>query len=110
MTSLREEGVTATMGEVVDVLARLAGERWGSGRAERQDVAWRHRPDDLAPFSRGAGPGRLVADGGLARPPAPVAQPVRLRSRLDAAGVGGGLDIRTQKPSWLRPKVRHGAS
>ena len=110
VTSLREEGVAATMGEVVDVLARLAGERWGSGRAERQDVAWRHRPDDLAPFSRGAGPGRLVADGGLAQPPAPIAQPVRLRSRLDAAGLGGGLDIRTQKPSWLRPKVRHDAS
>ena len=27
---------------------------------ERQDVAWRHRPDDLSLFSRGAGPGDAV--------------------------------------------------
>ena len=37
--------------------ARIAGERWGHGRMERQDVAWRHRPEDLSLFSRGAGPG-----------------------------------------------------
>ena len=40
VTSLREEGLDVSMHDVVDVLARLAGERWGSGSAERQDVAW----------------------------------------------------------------------
>ena len=59
VTSLREEGVDVEMREVVDVLARIAGERWGHGRMERQDVAWRHRPEDLSLFSRGAGPGLL---------------------------------------------------
>ncbi|MGH9270141.1 MAG: lipoyl(octanoyl) transferase LipB, partial [Ilumatobacteraceae bacterium] len=92
VTSLAEEGVTVSMREVVDVIARLAGERWGSGACERQDVAWRHRPDDLSLFSRGAGPG----------------EPVRLASRLAAAGVTSGLSIGARKPDWLRPKVHHG--
>jgi len=80
------------MQDVVDVVARLAAERWGNAVAERQDVAWRHRPEDLAQFSRGAGPG----------------DPVRLVSRLAAAGVTGGLSIATRKPEWLRPRVHHG--
>ena len=55
---------TSTMREVVDVLARLAGERWGHGRLERQDVAWRHRPEDLSLFSRR----RMPAPGDVVRP------------------------------------------
>jgi lipoic acid synthetase len=92
VTSLSEEGVDVPMREVVDIVARLAEERWGDGTAERQDVAWRHRPDDLSLFSRGRGPG----------------EPVRLVSRLAAAGVTSGLAIESRKPEWLRPKVHHG--
>jgi lipoyl synthase len=93
VTSLREEGVDVELSTVVDVLAHIAGERWGGGQLERQDVAWRHRPEDLSLFSRGAGPGL----------------PVRLQSRLTEAGVTEGLSIGTRKPDWLRPKVRHTA-
>ncbi len=92
VTSLAEEGIDVPMSAVVDVVARLAAERWGSGVAERQDVAWRHRPDELSLFSRGHGPG----------------EPVRMSSRLAAAGVTTGLSIETRKPAWLRPKVHHG--
>ncbi len=91
VTSLAEEGIHVPMRDVVDVVARLAEERWGPAD-ERQDVAWRHRPDDLSLFSRGQGPG----------------EPVRLASRLAAAGVTSGLSIETRKPEWLRPKVHHG--
>ncbi len=113
VTSLREEGVTATMREVVDVVADLAGRRWGDGRAERQDVAWRHRPEDLAPFSRGAGPGPVVIGPPVGAPvatvaPASPATPVRLRARLDEAGVADGMALGSRKPEWLRPRVRHG--
>jgi lipoyl synthase len=97
VTSLAEEGVSATMREVVDAVARFAAERWGNGVAERQDVAWRHRPEDLSAFSRGAGPGE------------PVRAASRSTSRLAEAGVTSGLAIETRKPEWLRPKVRHGA-
>ncbi|HEY3485578.1 MAG TPA: lipoyl synthase [Ilumatobacteraceae bacterium] len=92
VTSLAEEGIPVEMRDVVDVVARLAADRWSDGASERQDVAWRHRPDDLTPFSQGAGPG----------------QPVRLVSRLAAAGVTDGLSIETRKPEWLRPHVHHG--
>ena len=92
VTSLVEEGGSVDMREVVDVVARLAAERWARGVEERQDVAWRYRPGDLTPFSRGAGPG----------------QPVRGTARLAAAGVTDGLAIETRKPEWLRPRVHHG--
>jgi lipoyl synthase len=97
VTSLAEEGSRATMQQVVDVVARLAAERWADGAVERQDVAWFQRPDDLTPFSRGEGPGEPVTF----RPP-------RSHARLEQAGVTAGLTIETRKPAWLRPKVRLG--
>ncbi len=96
VTSLAEEGIDAPMARVVDIVARLAGERWGRGALERQDVAWYHRPDDLAPFSRGAGAGDAVTY----RP--------RSHARLEQAGVTTGLSVETRKPDWLRPKVHLG--
>ena len=99
VTSLVEEGVDATMRDVVEIVARLAGERWSDGVVERQDVAWKHAADgrDLSAFSRGEGPGeqvKLVSE--------------RATARLEAAGVTSGLSIETRKPDWLRPKVELG--
>jgi len=93
VTSLAAEGVGVSMAEVVDAVAARAAQRWGDGPAERQDVAWRHRPDDLSPFSRGRGAGT----------------PVRLQGRLAEVGVSEGLSIGTRKPDWLRAPVRMGA-
>ena len=92
VTSLREEGFDVDMKTVVDIVARLAAEKWGDGSGERQDVAWVHRPEDLSRFSRGEGPG----------------EPVRLLGRLADAGVEAGLDITDRKPEWLRPRVNIG--
>ena len=96
VTSLREELASAqrdvSLADVADVVARLAARRWSNGEIERQNVAWKHRPDDLSAFSRGMGPG----------------EPVRMTSRLASAGVTAGLAIESRKPEWLRPKVHHG--
>jgi lipoyl synthase len=89
VTSLVEEGIDASMEAVADVVARRAASMWGGGVIERQDVAWKHRPDDLSAFSRGEGPGAVVR-------------------RLAQVGVADGLSISTRKPEWLRPKVVHG--
>ena len=115
VTSLAEEGISADLATVAGIVARRAGEIWGSGAIERQDVAWKHRPDDLSPFSRGEGPGGAVrgaADHGVL---APVVVPalastvgVRAAARLQQAGVTDGLAITTRKPAWLRPKVTIG--
>jgi lipoic acid synthetase len=43
VTSLREEGCTASLREVADVVARLATQRWGG--TDRHDVAWEYEPD-----------------------------------------------------------------
>jgi len=97
VTSLAEEGFDVSMQHVVDLVAHLGARRWADGRVERQDVAWRQRPEDLTPFSRGDGPGETV------RFRAP-----RSHARLERAGVASGLSIETRKPEWLRPKVQLG--
>jgi hypothetical protein len=91
------------MAEVVDVVARHAALEWTCGASERQDVVWRHRPDDLAAFSRGDGPGETVRSAADHRAPGS-----RLTARLEQAGVSDGLTIASRKPEWLRPKVEHG--
>ena len=107
VTSLAEEGIDVELAAVVDIIARRAGELWGSGTVERQDVTWKARPDDLSPFSRGAGPGGVVrqaADHGVA-----PGTGQRAAARLEQAGVTNGLSIGARKPEWLRPKVTIGA-
>jgi len=90
VTSLAEEGLNVSMRDVVDVVARVATDRWGNGCATRADVAWSQRVEDLSAFSRGEGPGE------------------RLTRRLGQAGVTEGLSIALRKPEWLRPRVHHG--
>ncbi len=107
VTSLLEEGIDVDLATVVEIVARRAGDLWGGGSLERQDVAWKSRPDDLAPFSRGDGPGGVVrhaSQHGVA-----VATGQRAAARLEQAGVTDGLAIATRKPEWLRPKVTIGA-
>jgi lipoic acid synthetase len=84
------------MKDVVDAVAARARSIWGYGTLDRQDVAWRVADSDLAPFSRGEGPGGT---------------PVRMMDRrLAQAGVepGSGLQIGERKPEWLRAKARLG--
>ena len=121
VTSLAAEGVAVTMRDVVDAVARRAAERWGSGGWDRADVVWRHRPEDLAPFSRGEGAGALVGREGHARtdePSAPTVTPVQLggrrdrgtterrRARLAEAGVTDAVSIEDRKPDWMRAPMR----
>ncbi len=79
VTSLRAEGVDASMADVVDLVVARAAERWGAGGIERQDVAWRHLDSDLAPFSRGEGPGERAG---------------RVRAPIDEQAAGEGTSVR----------------
>jgi lipoate synthase len=62
VTSLAAEGIDVTLREVVEAVAARAGQAWGAGGVERTDVVWRHRTEDLSPFTRGQGPGGPVPD------------------------------------------------
>jgi lipoic acid synthetase len=123
VTSLADEGIDLSMAEVVEAVTARATALWGKGDVERQDVVWRHSPDDLSAFTRGLGPGEIVPPSTppVAQPPVtspatpatPAAVPaadagvsVRLKGRLAQAGVTDGLSIGTRKPEWLRTKVR----
>jgi lipoic acid synthetase len=95
VTSLVAEGIDVSMREVVDAVVRRAAVVWGAGPVDRQDVAWRVEAAEVAPFTRGEGPGR----------------PVRmLDRRLSEAGVdpAGGIALAERKPEWVRVKVRMG--
>ena len=100
VTSLAAEGIDVTMQQVVDVVAHLAAERWGDAGWERADVVWREHQADLAPFSRGEGPGEIVKDQAPRQPSA------RLTGRLAEAGVTEGLSISSRKPDHVKAKVR----
>ena len=63
--------------------------RSGSPDVDRQDVAFRHSADDLAPFTRDAS-----AD-----------VPVRLLGRLAAAGVESGVDPTARRPEWMKVRA-----
>jgi lipoic acid synthetase len=107
VTSLAAEGIHVTMREVVDAVAL-----WGAGGHDRHDVVWRHQASDLAPFSRGAGPGEAAGTVPADLPPAGPSPErgtsVRLRGRLAEAGVVQGLAIGERKPEWMRAKARIG--
>ncbi len=105
VTSLAAEGLAVPMSRVVDAVVARAPSVWGYRRVERQDVAWRVAAAELAPFTRGEGPGVAVA-----APPS-TGTPVRmLDKRLAEAGVdpSGGVALAARKPEWLRVKARMG--
>jgi lipoic acid synthetase len=111
VTSLAAEGVDATMRDVVDAVVARAAERFGGGEVDRADVVWRRPRDDrdLAPFSRGAGPGEPVRATSAAAPAsASKGTSVRLLGRLAEAGVAGGVSISERKPEWMRARVHLG--
>lgn len=94
VTSLAAERVHVEMRDVVDALVDRVLTWWSPRGADRQDVAWQLRTEDLAPFSR-----RLTTTE-------IHGTPVRLLSRLSAAGVDVGVGVRRgePKPPWLRVK------
>ena len=102
VTSLRAEGIDASMKDVVDAVTARAAGRWNTDELDRADVAWRHVPEDLSAFSRGEGAGETP------RPEKPVGTPVRLLGRLADAGVDESLDVRAPKPEWMRVKANMG--
>jgi lipoic acid synthetase len=96
VTSLAGEGISVSMQAVVDAVVARAAQIWGYAGVDRQDVAWKLAEEDLAPFTKGEGPGRM---------------PVRmLDRRLAQAGVdpSAGVAISERKPEWLRAKANLG--
>ena len=92
VTSLAAEGIQVSMHTVVDAITKRAVQLWGSAGSSRADANWRVTPDDLAPFSKGAGPGSKAV------------------ARLEQAGVdtSTSVAISERKPEWLRVKANMG--
>ena len=90
VTSLRAEGVAASMTEVREAIVRSATRQWSPGASpERQDVVVR------APHS----PGR--ADE-------PRDSPVRIRLRRAGVDLDNAVPLHSRKPSWIRATAHMG--
>ncbi len=107
VTSLAAEGVATSLRTVVDAFVERAAARWAAGRRiDRQDVAWRHSDADLAPFSRGEGPGELAKPERTPGNAAAAGTSVHLQKRLAEAGVTGGLTISARKPAYAKARLK----
>ncbi|MFZ4517343.1 MAG: lipoyl synthase, partial [Microthrixaceae bacterium] len=112
VTSLAAEGVEVDLRTVAERFATAFAERWAPNVVEHAGVVWRTAPDgsDLAPFSRGLGPGERTTGANRAAGDAPASgTSVRLLGRLAEAGVAGGVALTDAKPEWMRAPVRHDA-
>ncbi len=115
-----------SMHEVVDRVVERFAAAFGFDEVDRQDVAWRVHPSDLAAFTRrsdaaaggspatgtpsaGSAP-RCGGGGGSRRSPARrTGTPVRLLGRLAEAGVeappGPAGSRRPERPEWMRVRA-----
>ena len=105
VTSLAAEGLDVSMPEVVERVVERAASEWAPhGRIDRADVAWRTERSDLAPFTRGEGPGTPVGRDGVGHGDATDGTSVRLLGRLAEAGVdvADPVRLKARKPEWMR--------
>ncbi len=112
VTSLRAEGSPVELHAVADAFAGAFVHHWRPAWIDRSDVVRRAAETDLAPFSRGAGPG--TPTGGANTPRSSTRRQgdgtsVRLMGRLADAGVAESVALTDPKPEWMRAPVRHGA-
>ncbi len=103
VTSLKRENLETSMEDVIDVVAQLAAEKWGSGQIERMDVDWNHKETDLSAFSRGEGPGEIP------KPMEPSKGSDTEQVRITQKPQGNKTkDLIGRKPEWMRVKANMG--
>ncbi len=113
VTSLADQGVGASMKDVVDAVVDRAAQAFGrpaeqepgehesDGKPhfERMDVADKTRADQLGAEAL------LQGLSGTSQPISLSVKPPRSHTRLASAGVADGLEITQRKPSWLKARV-----
>ena len=103
VTSLSALGVNCSMEELTNIVVAKAPSILGQGsRTHYEGVVHQTQTVDLSPFSAGKGPGEPIK-------PQDLGVSVRLKSRLEVAGVTEGLSISERKPEWMKVKFDVGA-
>ncbi len=103
VTSLRAEGVVATMDEVLEAVVSRAAAAWGTEATERQDVRLR-TPTAPAPARTAEHPAPARAGSVSLSPERPLLRRLRQAGEDPDAGV----PLRARKPEWLRVPARIG--
>ena len=88
VTSLRAEGIDATMDQVVEAFVARAAAEFADGDTERHDV--------------------VTGPAGQTASPAKGERPLLRRLRQAGVAPEAGLDIAARKPAWVRVPVRIG--
>lgn len=102
VTSLDELGIKCTVEELVNlVVTKAAPTILGDATTHYEGTVHQDHQVDLSPFSSGAGPGEPIK-------PKSEGVSVRLKGRLETAGVTEGLSIQERKPDWMKVKFRVG--
>lgn len=96
VTSLAHIGVEADMHTVVDAVVQAFVRRFPYDEVERQDVVWRHTPEDLTAFT-------VAAMDGHEQPT--TSAPVRLLGRLAEAGVEPAAAADFRRPEWMKVRA-----
>ncbi len=115
VTSLAALGATTDMRTVVDAVVGAFVRHFPYANVERQDVVWRHTPEDLSAFTAAAMAGGEPVPttrpnpAPTARPEAPSGAPVRLLGRLAEAGVEASVDPDFRRPSWMKVRADLGS-
>ena len=99
VTSLAALGATTDMRTVVDAVTGGFTRHFPHLDVERQDVVWRHTPEDLSAFTVAA------MAGGEPVPATPAGAPVRLLGRLAEAGVETSPDPDFRRPPWMKVRA-----
>ena len=92
VTSLRAEGVSAAMGDVIEAVTARAVSAWGSEGTDRQDV---HVGGVRRPWTD-------------KDPVVPVERPALRRLREAGGNPDASVPLRARKPEWLRVRARMG--
>lgn len=112
VTSLAAEGIDVALADVIELAARHGARLLAPGRPVESagEVGWPERLGADGPPARTVGRDLTHLLAPAARPADAVAGrdgvSMRLRDRLDRAGVAEGLTISERKPSWMKVKVQ----
>lgn len=102
VTSLKNEGIDASMDKVVEVFARLGASYLGDGSHQHQSVGFARQVRH--------GSSRPTSSDLSSRADAPMATSVNLSKRMSRIGMDASQSIalEARKPEWLRAKANMG--
>ena len=104
VTSLKAESINVSMATVVEEVARVATQTWGSNGSDFAGITSPKQNQDLDTFKSDHIPATKVGSEVIV-PLRERKTTGRRRRRLNEAGVPRGFSITDRKPSWMKARI-----